>query len=275
MPSMWYDKEQGKWFQKTPGTDQVVEMGGPEDRAARDEARAQAIQSDRQNLMNWDRDYSGYYDRLYGAGMSSDSRPSFMRSGGGAFDLSGYTEGSWRNQFNQRMDRIRKRDGAEDAGFFSGQAGGGYGLHGYNELRSASSQGGEVFQRNNAIMDLHRRGYSYNQISDYIGGKRDIIAEGPDWADYNKERQQWNQSNTEGNPLTGGGPQGSFWGDGYFIGAPEQSSNPLLPSSSGGGDMSTGKGFLGAYREKRAEIEESKASVSSLFKEMEEYEAEE
>ena len=154
MASMWYDKESGKWMQRVPGTDRVREMGGVEDRAQQEDYRQRMAESDAQNLMNWDRDYSEYYDRLYGAGIQADSRPSFMRNaGGGAFDLSDYTEGSWRNQFRGRMQRIKEKDGVEDAGFFSGRAGGGYGLHGFNELSSARGRGGDIFQRNNTIMD--------------------------------------------------------------------------------------------------------------------------
>ena len=279
MPSIWYDKERG-WLQKIAGTDQVMEMNG--ERAQRmKELAAQERAEGFAKTMNWDRDYSEYYKRLYGAGMNSESRPSFMRNAGGDnFDLSDYTQGSWRNQFHGRLQRIRDKDGAEDADFFSGQAGGGYGLHGFNELSSAGGRGYDVFTRNNAIMDLHRRGYSYHQIGDYIDGKRDIIKDGPDWEDYNKEYSDWYKGSLEEgqNPLTSGGPSGSFWGDSYFVGAPEQKTSPVNPlieeGSSGESDLSTGKGFLGAYTDKRTEIEASKPSVASLFKEMEEYDAE-
>jgi len=284
MARMWYDKEQGGWFQKVPGTDRVVRMGGAEDTAMKEQARERQAASDAENLFMWDRDYGDMYSKLYGAGIQGDSRPSFMRdAGGGNWDLSDYTEGSWRNQFNGRMRALREKDAVEDADFFTGQAGGGYGLHGFNELSSARGRGGDVFQRNNAIMDMHRRGYSYNQISDYIGGKSNVLEDGPDWADYEKEKRDYSRSlydEMEGNPLGQEVDTSGFWGNAYFIGAPEQGggnvSNPLLPArpDNSGGVESNGRGFLGAYNDKREELKQERTSVASLFKEMKDYENE-
>jgi hypothetical protein len=291
MANMWYDKEAGGWMQKVTrpdGTEESVLMNSPGMTQARENYAAERAASDAENLFSWDRDYGDMYSRLYGAGIKGDSRPSFMRdAGGGNWDLSNYTEGSWRNQFNGRMRALRRKDAVEDADFFTGQAGGGYGLHGFNELSSARGRGGDVFQRNNAIMDMHRRGYSYNQISDYIGGKRNVLEDGPDWADYEKEKSDYSKSlydQLEGNPIGQEVDTSGFWGNAYFIGAPGSSSggggggNPLIdqPDNSGGVDpsMSTGRGFLGAYNDKRAETEARRPSVKSLFKEMEEYENE-
>jgi SOS response regulatory protein OraA/RecX len=65
-----------------------------------------------------------------------------------------------------------------------------------------------MYERNNAIEEMYRRGYDMGQINDYLAGKRNVLEEGPSWQDYYAEKE-----------AAGGGPN---WTDGYFIGAPDQ-----------------------------------------------------
>lgn len=65
---------------------------------------------------------------------------------------------------------------------------------------------GDLFDRNNAIEDMYRRGYDRSQIQSFLEGDASVLERGPSWRDYYRE-------------TTGQGD--SSWADDYFIDAPE------------------------------------------------------
>lgn len=169
--------------------------------------------------MNWDSDYRDQYRGLFGANPKH-----------------------WGIDFTNRMDRVRGQDEA----FFQNPQGG-YNMYGYNEMNQARNHGDQVYANNNAIMDMHRRGYSRDQIRSFVSGERNVLQDGPDWADYRKERRA--------GMLSGEQPA---WTNSYFIGAPEQAERPAMKRRS----------FLEAYNDSKTEA----PRVSSILKELQDYE---
>lgn len=202
MADMWYDKEAGGFVRKVPGTDRVIKMGGEEDLAMQKayEDRERAFK--KQHYYNRHKDYSGDYAKLFGADNNRDSEL-FYRGVGH----------NWRYAL---QDRTLNR------GLPFGQ----WDNNGYYEDSSASIDQRDramMLRRNNAIEDMARRGYSQQQLNAHLSGERNILDEDPDWADYDRWK---NENGVAGNwfinapsSVTGANPNGvgnsgSAWGGG-------------------------------------------------------------
>ena len=145
---------------------------------------------------------------------------------------------------------------------------------------SAEDYQRRIYARNNAIEEMFRRGYSRNQIGDYLAGNVDKNNFQPDWSDYRKMKRK-SMGASKGQDAAGllsGAIQlekqdDAFWGDDYFIGAPESAyaENPF--GNQAANTKPQGGTFTEAYKKRREELD-SKRSVMSLFKEMEDYQGE-
>lgn len=149
--------------------------------------------------------------------------------------------------------------------------------HFENRLKTADRDyTSRIYDRNNAIEEMYRSGYSRQQIRDYLEGNVDRDNFTPDWSDYYRSRREAlgpRDKIADAQTLLSGGtlePEAEFWGDSYFYDRPERdTSNPLEGMLSQPGEASSGS-FINAYKKKRAELA-NRDSVMSLFKDMKEF----
>lgn len=176
-------------------------------------------------------DYSGTFGKLFGA-EKRDRTPTF---GSGP-------NSSWGHALNDRLER-RKGGMLDGIGHFESRLG-----------TTDRDYQARMFERNNAIEDMYRRGFSRKQISDHLAGNINALEVGPDWADYRKEKRALMRGNNNAHGLLTGNVHAnmpSSWHDEYFIGAPAiASDNPL-------GDVAPKKSFMDRYKDRR--------SVGTLF----------
>lgn len=180
------------FVRNVPGTDRTVVMGSAEDRAFTQQAdkRREEVFSRR---FDYGKDYRGLYDRLFNADNKGTNDI-------GAFSTGGYNQGGWRSDLSERLKNIS--DQGTDLIEKSGS------MYGFGERNRVASFGGDVFDRNNAIMDMYRRGYDKDQISQHLAGEKNLLQEEPTWRDYKKDREE--------------AGEGVNWTDGFFIGGPGQ-----------------------------------------------------
>lgn len=201
MANMWYDKDTGKWMMKVPGTDRVIEMGGAEDEAMKDAYRDREKAFRAKHYYDRFKDYSGDHAKLFGADNSTRGSELFYAGPGH----------NWRYALQDRAAHRGDPFGRWQAtGFYEG---------------ASSSIDPEwralMLRRNNAIEDLARRGYSQAQLNAHLEGSRNILNEDPDWADYDRWRNEHGVSSNwfinAPNSLTGwtqAGNSGDAWGSG-------------------------------------------------------------
>lgn len=185
MASMNYVPGVG-FVRNIPGTDRTVVMGSPEERAMKE--RALKEQQDFMSSVVFDssKDYSGTWDKLFGAQARQQSSPMF---GGGP-------SSRWQGAMADRLKK--RREGMfDDVGFYERYA-----------QTSDRNYQRNMYERNNAIEDMYRHGYDMSQINAHLSGERNVLEEGPSYKDYYKEKEA--------------AGEGINWTDGYFKGAPDQ-----------------------------------------------------
>lgn len=191
MASMNYVPGVG-FVRNIPGTDRTVVMGSAEDRAFKEQADKR-----REKLFSHQFDYGKDYRDLYGKLFNADNRGT---DDIGGFSTGGYNQGGWSSDLSKRLENISNQgvDFMEKAGS----------MYGFAEKNRIGSHGSDIFDRNNAIMDMYRRGYDKDQIRGHLSGKINLLKEEPSWRDYYKDKQE--------------AGEGVNWTDGFFIGAPDQ-----------------------------------------------------
>lgn len=248
MANMYYDPERGGFVRKIPGTGREILMGGEEDLAMQQRNLGDRQAFYEQHRFNRSMDYSDDFQGLFGAEQGGDL----------------YYGGPNKNWRHALSDRLGQREG------------GSYGYGGYYEGSTRSmgrDQQAQMYRRNNAIEDMYRRGYSQAQLNSHLSGERNVLEEGPDWADYKKFEEEATASS--GNPFEGNYvPATGQWYRQYFKGGPGGTiQNPLAPDQDGatpdvGQPTETKGGFLEAYNKRKSEIAEENRSVRSMFKDM-------
>jgi len=228
-----------------PGKGWVNEDGGGGSYViggAADKARSRAYEDKRADFArnyNWNanKDYSDQYDGLFG----------------GAKDRYNYSHGfgagpnqNWETALRGRLDR---REGGKG------------GMSHFEERTSTTADDyrSKMMMRNNAIEDMYRNGYDMQQIRDHVEGRVDIKTVEPSYGDYFTGRRESRGSVNAADAIRGitsEEPAPEFWGDDYFIGAPDYpvaGVNPITgaPSSPPAGSPSTGGGFMGGYNSTR------------------------
>ncbi len=237
-----------KTYKKPDGTTATMVMNSAQERDRQQQYKADREAFLDQHAFNRSRDYSDDFKGLFGA-----------QKGG---DL--YYGGPNQNWRHALRDRLRQRES------------GNYGYGGYYEGSTGTMDRGlqaQMYRRNNAIEDMYRRGYSREQLNAHLSGERNVLKEGPDWADYKKYAEQATEAS--GNPFEGNYVAGTGqWYKRYFKGGPGGVvQNPLAPDQDGatpdvGQPTETKGGFLEAYRNRKSQIAEENRSVRSMFKDM-------
>lgn len=240
MASMWYSKEAGGFVRRVPGTDRVIKVGGAEDTQMSQESLQQKRQLADSLSYSKNKDYSAGFSGLFGADT------------GGDFHYSG-PNARWTHAMEDRLGNRMKGD-YDNAGWYE------------NSTRTMDPElQRQMANRNNTIEAMMRQGYSQSQMMDHMAGKSNALEAGPDFADYNKHKEEYMAT-------LGDGQYERQWFDDYYQGAPGQT-NPqtptwVRPSASTGG-------FLGGYKDARqpnlqgtpnfAENTVTPSSVASLF----------
>lgn len=185
MASMNYVPGVG-FVRNIPGTDRTVVMGSPEERAMKEAALKEQQDFMSSVVFDSSKDYSGTWDKLFGAQARQESSPMF---GGGP-------SSRWQGAMTDRLKK--RREGMfDDVGFYERYA-----------QTSDRDYQRSMYERNNAIEDMYRHGYDMSQINAHLSGERNVLEEGPSYKDYYKEKEA--------------AGEGVNWTDGYFIDAPEQ-----------------------------------------------------
>ena len=174
-----------------PGTDRQVVMGSPEE-----QAMSQSFQDTHNAFMDslifkQGRDYTGTFDKLFGAQPRSMNYSPVFGSG---------PQDRWQGALADRL-KMRREGKFDDVGYYERYAQ-------YSDkdwLRN-------MFERNNAIEEMYRRGYDMGQINAYLSGEQNVLEEGPSWSDYYREQALAKEQ--------GNDPD---WTKSYFIGAPDVS----------------------------------------------------
>lgn len=252
-------------------TDGGYVLGGAVDTAMRDSYQREKAEFLQNHGYNPDNEYD--YRSLFGS-ISDEATytPSFNDG----------PNSSWTAALTDRLN-------LREYGTYAGQ-----GHFEHRLMTTDRDYAGRVFDRNNQIEEMFRRGYSRAQIHDYLAGNADPSNFTPDWSDYHSMRRESLGSDTGPQDAAGllsgtidlGSDDEAFWGDDYFIGIPDKRyadnpfdtgnsptpqdptgnpSAPTIPSSKPEG------GFMGAYNARREELD-NKPSVMSLFDEMKNYE---
>lgn len=175
------------YVQDVAGTDRQVVMG-----SAEEQAMSQNFQDQHNAFMDsvvfkQNRDYRDTWDKLFGAQPASTGYSPMFGSG---------PQDRWQGAMTDRL-KLRREGKFDDVGY-------------YERYAQYSDQDWQrnMYERNNAIEEMYRRGYDMGQINDYLSGKRNVLEEGPSWKDYYSEKEK--------------AGEGINWTDGYFIGAPDQ-----------------------------------------------------
>jgi hypothetical protein len=208
------------FVRNVPGTDRTVVMGSAEDRVFQEQAdkRREELFS---HQFDYAKDYRGLYDKLFNA----DNKGTNVIGG---FSTGGYNQGGWNSDLKARLENISKQglDFLENPNA----------MYGFGERNRIGSYGSDIFDRNNAIMDMYRRGYDKDQISDHLAGKKNVLTEQPSWRDYQKDKKE--------------AGAGLNWTDGFFIGGPDQNyqgfANQRMSRNSGRFNMQNFQNQTGA-----------------------------
>ncbi len=282
----------GKWMMditRPDGTVDTIHMHGKEEKQRQEAYLKDKADFNSKYYWNPDSDYQSRYGGLFGG---IDEGLNYTPSFGAGPNQ------NWRHALN---GRLRMREGGDNSR-----------LSHFEERTSTTAKDyrANMLNRNNAIEDMYRRGYSMDQINNHVTGKVNINSVDPDWKDYYKARNSAGTVDAAG--LLSGETQEpiKFWGDKYFIGGPEQDKrnpfdmgsfagnapNPFAPQDPAQDDSTNyvGRGqprnivpadnpiappipsskpkggFMGAYNARREELA-NKPSVMSLFDEMKEY----
>lgn len=225
----------GKWMreEKRPdGSTYWIHMYGEEEKARQDLYFKERDEFNAEHYWNPDKDYQSTYEGLFGGiDPNRNYTPSF---GAGPNE-------NWKHALNGRLSI---REGGENNR-----------LSHFEERTSTTAKDyrSKMLDRNNAIEDMYRRGYSMDQINDHVTGQVNINTVDPDWSDY-YSAQRANRGPVDAADAIRGiapdEPAPEFWGDGYFIGGPEQPElgvNPITGSPS----SPTGGGFMDGYNSTR------------------------
>lgn len=182
-------KINGQWHQeiKRPdGSSSWIQIGGSEDKKIAQNKRDKIRSFNEQNAYQKNKDYSSGHQSLFGSNFGGDL----------------YYGGPNSNWGHALRDRLGNRQNNSWK----------HGL--YENYTSSSNQDNraKMYARNNAIEDMYRRGYSWNQISSHLAGETNALENGPDWADYNSRRD-------------------SGIADDYFFDVPDAIKNGYTPSA--------------------------------------------
>lgn len=241
--NMWYSKEAGGFVRRVPGTDRVIKLGGAEDVAMQN-----SYQKERDAFFkehDWDK-RKNYMDNVANLeGMAQHA------------SFGNHT--SWKHALNDRLN-LRKGGDYAGAGLFT--------MLGQSKDRQLFS---EELAIGNTVEDMYRRGYSQAQIGDIMWGDRSaeaVLAEGPDWKDYNRHLEEYKATLGEGEAYK------RQWFDDYYQG---QDKSHLKRTFEWERPQATG-GFLDAYAANKpapgatppapasdAPAASERASVASLF----------
>lgn len=165
---MKYDKEKGwAWTNPNKPDSKPIYQGSEEAAQVREEGLQRAKGLRDAHYYDPNKDYSGAWGGLFNA----------EANGGSNF-------GSWTNHLHYRLGKSKTDDFWQKENPFGGA---GYGFKGYNEMKQSSGMGYDIMDRNNAIYDMLRKGWGWDQVMDITRGKLDPSQGKADYKDFYRD----------------------------------------------------------------------------------------